>query len=181
MNPKALVRDKESGASAKVHAKPKKKGKEGKEVYDEGGSSSKKKVDDINIGGIEPTATDTLQAYLHDKIPGVLEGEINKLNPNLLLDAEKSYEKTGDMSYEDFKSAANTLGLKSKEDVMKHLTNKDMSDLSRWKRGLVNRFVDMQSSLKEGGAIKKNFGGDVKGTGSWSGKSVPGMINGRHK
>ena len=26
MNPKALVRDKESGASAKVHAKPKRKG-----------------------------------------------------------------------------------------------------------------------------------------------------------
>ena len=167
-----------------------------------------KKLDDINIAGsIQPTSTDTLQAYLHGKIPGALEGEINKLNPDLLVNAEKSYEKTGDMSYEDFKSAANTLGLKSKEDVMKHLTDKDMSDFGRGKRFLINRFVDMQSSLKEGGennfpdhnndgditqadiyqekvkrgTIKKNFGGDVKGIGSWSGKSVPGMINGRHK
>ena len=42
MNPKALVRDKESGASARVHAKPKRKGgsvKPGKKipVYTDGG------------------------------------------------------------------------------------------------------------------------------------------------
>jgi len=34
---------------------------------------------------------------------------------------------------------------------------------------------------KEYSTKVKQFGGDVKGVGGWSGRSVPGMIKGRHK
>jgi hypothetical protein len=82
---------------------------------------------------------------------------------------------------------------------MHHLTGKRKKDLG-WKEKLkLSPFLkkggqfpdhnndgditqaDIYQEKVKRGTIKKNFGGDVKGTGGWSGKSVPGMINGRHK
>lgn len=164
-----------------------------------------KKLDDINITGITPTANDSIQAYMHQVIPDAAKGQINSLNPDLLNDAKKSHELTGDMTYEDFKNASNSLGLDNRTDLMKHLTGKTPKDLNFIKRGVLNTFVDMDKQLKKGGqfpdhnndgditqadiyqekvkrgTIQKEFGGDVKGIGGWSGKSVPGMIKGRHK
>ena len=129
-----------------------------------------KKLDDINITGITPTANDSIQAYMHQVIPDAAKGQINSLNPDLLNDAKKSHELTGDMTYEDFKNASNSLGLDNRTDLMKHLTGKTPKDLA-----------DIYQEKVKRGTIQKEFGGDVKGIGGWSGKSVPGMIKGRHK
>ena len=139
-----------------------------------------KKLDDITTRNIEPTSTDTLQAYMHQVVPGALEGQINDLNPNLLVDAKKSHDLTGDMTYADFKDAAGTLGLKTKEDVMKHLTGKTMKDFGRGKRFLINRIVDMQSGLRTGGAIPGSPVYAAKNS-TYKGGPAPGMINGNFK
>ena len=110
---------------------------------------------------------------MHQVTPNMAKKHISDLNENLLDDAKKSHELTGDMTYEDFKSAADNLGLTSKTDVMEHLTDKTPDDLGFIKRNLLKTIVDMDKPLK--------LGGRVTGIGKWGGKEVPGMINGRHK
>ena len=125
--------------------------------------------------GIEPSATDTLQAYMHQVIPGAAKGQINNLKEGLLDDAQKSHEKTGDMTYDDFKDAASRLNLNTRTDVMEHLTDKTPDDLGFVKRKLLGTFVDMDKSLRIGGPVyaAKNS--------TYKGGPAPGMINGTFK
>tara|TARA_Y100001938_G_C8014184_1_gene391673 strand:- start:520 stop:990 length:471 start_codon:yes stop_codon:yes gene_type:complete len=144
--------------------------KKGKEVYNNGGGNP----------NIQPTATDTLQAYMHQVVPGSVSGQVDNLKSGLMDDAKKSHDLTGDMTYQDFKDAADRLGLNTRTDVMKHLTGKTPDDLHWTKRGLLKSIVDMDKSLRTGGATPGSPVYAAKNS-TYKGGPAPGMINGTFK
>ena len=81
--------------------------------YNKKGFPFKKTKDDPIITtsnpDIIPTSRDTIQSYIHSVIPEGLKGQIEKIDENVVEDAEKSSKLIPNMSKEDFEKAKKLL------------------------------------------------------------------------
>jgi len=109
--------------------------------YNKKGFPFKKTKDDPIITtsnpDIIPTSRDTIQSYIHSVIPEGLKGQIEKIDENVVEDAEKSSKLIPNMSKEDFEKAKNTLVIKTDEELLKYLTGKNKKDLPFYLRPFV--------------------------------------------